>query len=103
MNFKHLKKKIKEEQKKIALQIRNGKIGRKPSLRTSDNQSDYNSLEWHQEDYRHRHIIYCNMFNNTPYDAIEQPRDENSPNSHTLDRIRNEWEHQLDENVCDSA
>ena len=103
MTFKDLKNKIKEEQKQLALQIRNGKTGRKPSLRNADNSADYNSLEWNQEDYRHRHIIYCNMFNDTPYEAIEQPRDENSPNTYTLDRIRKEWEAELDEDVRDCA
>jgi len=103
MTFKDLKNKIKEEQKQLALKIKNGKIGRKPSLRNADNQADYNSLEWNREDYRHRHIVYCNMFNNTPYEAIEQPRDENSPNTHTLDKIRKKWEAELDEDVCDCA
>jgi hypothetical protein len=43
------------------------------------------------------------MFFNTPYEAIEQPRDENSPNTYLLDKIREEWESELDEDVRDSA
>ena len=103
MNYKDLKNKIKEEQKQLALKIRNGKTGRKPSLRTTKNSRDYDSLEWNQQDYRHRHIIYCNFFNGTPYDAIEQPRDEHSPNTYLLDKIRKEWEEMLDEDVRDCA
>ena len=103
MNFKELKNKIKEEQKQIALKIRNGKSGRKPSLRTSKNRSDYDSLIWNQFEYRHRHIVYCNMFNRTPYEAIEQPIEENRPNQSYLIKIRKDWEDQLDEDVRNCA
>ena len=47
--------------------------------------------------YRHRHIIYCQMFNNTPYALIEQPRDENKPSSYHLNDIKKRWEAELDE------
>lgn len=103
MTFKELKNKIKEDQKTLALKIRNGKSGRKPSRRNSKNQSDYNSLEWYQSDYRHRHIVYCNMFNKTPYDAIEQPRDGNNPSSYRLEQIEKDWKAQLDEAICDRS
>lgn len=103
MNFKDLKDKIKEEQKQLALQIRNGKSGRKPRNRCDDNINDFDTLGWNQHDYRHRHIIYCNMFNNTPYDAIEQPSDTHCPSSYQMDKIRNKWEAELDEDVCNSA
>jgi hypothetical protein len=103
MTYKELKHKIKEEQKALALKIRNGKTGRKPSRRNSDNYGDYDSLEWNQSQYRHRHIVYCNLFNRTPYELIEQPRDGNSPSSYQLDKIRQEWESELDEVVRDCA
>jgi len=104
MNFKSLRDKIKQEQKQLALQIRNGKSGRKPSRRNDDNESDYNSLEWNQSNYRHRHIIYCNMFFKTPYGLIEQyVRDNNIPSDYFLEKIRKEWESQLDEDVRDCA
>jgi len=97
MTFKELKKKIKEEQKHLALLITNGKSGRKPKHRSSKNTADYDSLFRNQWDYRHRHITYCQMFNNTPYELIEQPRDGNKPFSNSLDRIKKEWEGLLDE------
>ena len=103
MTYKDLKNKIKNEQKLLALSIRNGKTGRKPINRSSDNESDFNSLEYNQDNYRHRHIVYCNFFNKTPYDMIEQPRDDNSPSSYTLDRIRQEWESEIDEALRDCA
>ena len=103
MTFKELKNKIKEEQKVLAEAIRNGKTGRKPKNRTDDNIGDYNGLEWNQHDYRHRHIIYCNMFNNTPYESIEQPRDGNAPSSYMLESIKKEWEGMLDEALRDCA
>lgn len=103
MTYKDLKNKIKEEQKALALKIRNGKTGRKPSRRNSDNYADYDSLEWNQSDYRHTHIMYCNFFNKTPYDAIEQPRDNNSPSSYKLEKLEKEWEELLDEALRDCA
>ena len=103
MMYKELKNRIKEEQKSLALKIRNGKTGRKPVNKTVDNFNDFNALEWNQVEYRHRHIIYCNMFNNTPYDLIEQPRDNNAPRTYKLDEIRDNWEKELDEAVCNSA
>lgn len=103
MTYKELKKKIKDEQKSLALKIRNGKTGRKPKNRCSDNIADYESLWVNKDLYRHKHIIYCNMFNDTPYDAIEQPRDDNSPSTYYLDKFRKEWEEQLDEVVCNCA
>ncbi len=112
MTRKELRLKIKEEQKSLALQIRRGKFLRKPDNRkdiTKEDKRLYNStygdtsqfatwrvvaLSW---ECRHRHIIYCNMFNNTQISLIEQPRDDNRPSSRLLDKIRNEWESQIDD------
>lgn len=118
MNFKDLKNKIKEEQKTLALKIRRGKFLRKPINRetmTDEEKSHYiwsykdkdyflnDKVDWLSEDYRHRHIVYCNMFNNTPYEKIETPRDDNLPNSHIINKIREEWENDLDETLRHSA
>jgi len=103
MTFKELKSKIKEEQKLLAEQITNGKTGRKPKNRSDDNMGDYDNLFINQWNYRHRHIVYCQMFNNTPYQLIEHPRNGNKPFSNKLDAFKKDWEGMLDEVVCDSA
>ncbi len=103
MTYKELKKKVKEEQKSLAQTIRNGKTGRKPGNRNDENIADYNCLEGNRDNYRYRHIIYCTMLNNTPYELVEQPRDDNAPSTYYLDKIKKEWENQLDETVCDCA
>jgi len=119
MTFKELKQKIKEEQKILAQTIIRGKFLRKPCncnditdddkrlyFWSSDTKIYYNQykVERLSNKYRHRHIVYCQMFNNTPYDKIEQPREDNSPNSDLLEKIKNEWEVQLDEEtLCDCA
>ena len=103
MTFKELKLKIKEEQKTLAQRITNGKVGRKPKNRSAKNSADYDKLFGNQWNYRHKHIIYCQMFNNTPYGLIEQPRNGNKPYSYLLDKIKKEWESLLDEALCDSA
>jgi hypothetical protein len=115
MTFKELKLKIKNEQKELARKISRGKALRKPKDRvnlTPEDKKEYfwsyggnlyfNGCDYLRNDYRHRHIIYCNMFHNTPYDMIENPRDENKPDSFKLDRIRKEWESLLDEETVRS-
>ncbi len=112
MTYKELRLKIKEEQKSLALQIRRGKFLRKPDNRkdiTKEDKRLYYStygdttyfgtwkVEALSQEFRHRHIIFCNMFNNTPYEAIEKPRDDNRPSSRFLDKIRKEWESQVDD------
>jgi len=114
MNFKDLKNKIKEEQKQIAQQISRGKYLRKPHRRENMTEKDkasyfykgYNSNNYfYNQDkidvlsdrYRHRHIAYCQLFNNTEYDKIEKPSDENRPNKSWIDEFKKEWELQIDE------
>ena len=97
MTFKELKNKIKEEQKELAQDIKNGKTGRKPKNRSDENMDDYSDLDWNRSNYRHNHIVYCQLFNNTPYALIEQPRDDNKPMTHRLDKIKQEWEAEIDE------
>ena len=118
MNFKDLKNKIKEEQKTLALKIRRGKFLRKPVNRetmTDEEKSKYiwtyrdedfflfHEVDSLSEDYRHRHIVYCEMFNNTLYDKIEKPRDNNLPKGNLINKIREEWDNALDETLCHSA
>ena len=97
MNFKDLKNKIKEEQKQLAQEIRELK-----SKRKSVPYGYVNGLDYKREDYRHTHIMYCNFFNQTPYDMIERDCYE-SPNSYILDKLRESWEAELDEDVRDCA
>jgi len=103
MTYKELKNRIKEEQKSLAQAIRNGKSGRKPRNRNDDNIPDWNTLESNQHTYRHQHIVYCNMFNRTPYGLIEQPRDNNTPSKYYLEQIQKQWESELDEALRDCA
>ncbi|MFW9871587.1 MAG: hypothetical protein ACFFG0_00630 [Candidatus Thorarchaeota archaeon] len=105
MTRKELKQKIKEEQKQLAQKIKRCRPLRKPHLYQEA------SLEMQQQcrswtasqlswEYRHRHIIYCNMFNGTPYEKIERiTRDDNSPSSRLLEKYKNEWENILDEEI----
>ena len=114
MTFKELKLKIKEEQKQLAQIIRRGKYLRKPHRREdmtpedrksyfykgySNNTYYYNQMKVEDlsSEYRHIHIMYCHMFNGTPYDKIEQPRDENGPSGSLLDSIQKQWESEIDE------
>ena len=120
MTFKELKHKIKEEQKQLAQKIRRGKYLRKPDRRedmTADDKRFYfykgynNNLYFYDQgrvedlssEYRHIHIMYCHMFNGTPYDKIEQPRDENGPNGSLLDSFKKQWECEIDEPLLKCA
>ena len=114
MTYKELKNKIKEEQKTLALQIRRGKYLRKPDHRVDITKEDrklyyYGQIfdDWNvtklSQKYRNKHIVYCHMFNNTPYGQIEQPREGNKPSSKQMDTYRKEWENLLDETLRNSA
>lgn len=71
-----MKQKIKEEQKALAQKIR-------------DNKPDNQLFSWK---FRHRHIAYCQFFNNTPYNSIEKPREGNEPDTEIIEKYKNEWE-----------
>jgi len=103
MTFKELKNKIKEEQKTLAQNIRNGKSGRKPDNRGDDNLKDYKNLDWNRDHYRHTHVAYCLFFNNTPYEKIENPREENSPRSSTIESLKEKWSGEIDEALRNCA
>ena len=108
MNFKDLKNKIKEEQKELAQVISRGKYLRKPRRRIDITEKEKKKYFWSSyysydkvkdlgSAYRHKHIVYCQMFNNTPYDKIEKPSDENKPSQGLLDEIKKDWESEIDE------
>ena len=112
MTYKELKNKIKEEQKEFSRRISRAKWLRRPSHRkdmTEEEKEIFISIskdgeyfsEWKiarlSWDFRHRHIVYCTMFNNTPYQKIESPSKSNKPDSRRLDLHKKEWEGQLDE------
>lgn len=110
MTFKELKNKIKEEQKLLAQSIKRGKYLRKPKRRTNlsatdkkffvtyGNETYYACWEVEQlsNKYRRYHIVYCTMFNGTPYNKIENPREDNKPKKSLLDELQKRWETLLD-------
>lgn len=106
MTYKELKNKIKEEQKELAHKIRLCKPLRKPSIKAEASQETrslcrYNEYSW---EYRHRHIVYCQLFNNTPYEKIESKvGDDNAPSQVMLDKLTIEWKAKIDEIVRDCA
>ena len=119
MTYKELKIKIKEEQKVLAHRISRAKWLRRPSHRkdmTEEEKKSFISIdskdveyfsEWKiarlSWDYRHRHIVYCTMLNNTPYQKIERPSKSNKPDSRRLELHRKEWEGQLDETLHNNS
>lgn len=107
MTFKELKKQIKEDLKQRAQIISRGKYLRKPDNRinmTDDDKKNfyYSSrfdnwmVERHSIEYRHMHIAYCMMFNGTPYNMIEKPRENNKPSKSKLDGWKSIWELEID-------
>jgi len=91
MTFKELKQKIKEEQKTLAQEIKEGKSKRKqmPNGYVS-------GLDYDRDDYRHRHIAYCQFFNKTPYEMIERSCHEN-PRKSTIETHMTVWASKIDE------
>jgi hypothetical protein len=103
MTFKELKKQIRTEQKQLASEIKAQKGKRKSSP-----DGYVSGLPYNRDRYRHIHIMYCQFFNNTPYNMIERECHD-TPRSYTLKKIRKEWEAQIDEveevdeTICCSA
>jgi len=91
MTFKELKHKIKEEQKFLAQEIKEGKSRRK---QVPDGYVE--GLEYDRDEYRHRHIAYCQFFNKTPYNMIERECYD-KPRKNTIESHMNAWESQIDE------
>lgn len=61
-----VKRRVKEELKKAATEIRRMKAARKGA------QYGYvYGLDSEQREYRRKHVAYCTFFNNTPYEEIE--------------------------------
>ncbi len=91
MTFKELKLKIKEEQKSLAREIKEAKSKRKES------QYGYvDGLNYNRDQFRHKHIAYCQFFNKTPYGMIEQTCHED-PRKSSIKSYMTNWESQIDE------
>lgn len=97
MTYKDLKNKIKEEQKALALKIRELKSKRKETL-----YGYVEGLEYKQDDYRHIHIAYCQFFNKTDYGMIENFCHVD-PRTSTIEMYMKNWESELDEALCCGA
>lgn len=113
MNFKELKLQIKEEQKELAKRIKRGKFLAKPknwNLMDEKEKSDYiyetsNGckcfLDWKVGvigwNYRNIHIAYCEFFNNTSYEKIENPRKYNKPDRKKIDGLKVSWKEEINE------
>lgn len=78
--------KMKVELKDLTNRIRNGKTGRKPSLRIESNYSDWKSLEANRWHFRHLHIAYC-IIRGRSRDQIEQPSEFNLPSESYITRF----------------
>jgi len=96
MTFKELKKQIKEEQKQLASEIRASKSKRKevPDGYVS-------GLDYDRDQYRHKHIAYCQFFNQTPYSMIERECHV-EPRKSAIKSYMTTWESSIDkEEVSD--
>lgn len=83
--YKEIISKIKEDQKELALTIREKKSERKqwPNGYVP-------GLFGMRFDYRHRHIAYC-MLRGTPYEKIERPSKYNKPSMQIIESLMSEW------------
>jgi hypothetical protein len=96
MTFKELKNKIKSEQKILASEIR--------ALKAKRKESPYGyvpGLEYKRDEYRHKHIAYCQFFNKTPYEKIELTCHD-APRSSNIKSHMTVWESQIDEEIIRS-
>lgn len=107
MKFKELKLQIKEQQKQTAATLKRIRSVRKPSAYAKASKELKAECEarggWNEyflkKDYREIHIAYCKFFNNTPYEKIETPRENNKPNLQEIKRLEEYWKSQINEEV----
>jgi len=97
MTYKELKHKIKEEQKSLAQKIKEQKGQRKGSP-----DGYVLGLDYNRDDYRHTHIAYCMYFNQTPYKKIELTC-QDTPRWYRIDKLKENWENQIDEALRNCA
>lgn len=76
---------IKSNLKQLALDIRKLKASRGP-----ENNGFVFGLAHAQHIYRHRHIAYC-LLRGTPYESIENPKEENKADQKLVDKFKEEY------------
>jgi len=76
--------KIKEGQKTLAAQIRE------------------HHDEWDSVKFRHQHIAYCELRGRTR-EQIEIPGEGNAPDQDWIDRLKKEWQTEIDEWRAENA
>ena len=103
MTRKQLLFKIKNQQKAWAKEISELKPTRKQDKRNGRSLWEIESDIWKAKyKFRHHHIAYCEMRGRTR-EQIECPRENNLPVQREIDRIKEEWMAQLDEDVHSHA
>lgn len=112
--MEHPFKVYKEHQKSLAKRIRQGKIGRKPSLREKydpdrwgEIQIDTRELFWNRRRYRHHHIALCEL-KGKKREEIEVSSEHNRADERYITKIKEEILKEIDtykefdddQNVC---
>lgn len=92
MVFILLKNEVKQELKNLTKQIQDEKF----SIKYKNNKdkkilSNLNKLEKLKYQYRNKHIAYCQFFNNTNYNQIEVPNNNNYPNGFLIEENKSNW------------
>lgn len=100
MTKKQLLREVKEQLKVWAKEIRKHKRSRKQDKRNGrelwEIESDIYHLKW---DFRHHHIAYCEIRGRSR-EEIECPRKDNPASQHHIDRLKEKWASEIDEDVC---
>ncbi len=103
MTYKELFKQIKEQQKILASRLTELKRSRKQDKRNGRSLWNIEDDIWHlKNDFRHRHITYCEMRGRTR-DQIERPREDNPASQSWIDDLKKRWMEQIDEDVRSCA
>jgi len=82
-------KKVKEELKQLATDIKKMKSQRKGAP-----YGLVSGLWYAQREFRHKHIVYCEIRGRTR-DQIEKPGESNLPNEYYIEKIKKEWLEEL--------
>ena len=102
--FVELKQKVKNELKEVATRIKEVKKKMKTLQRRGQLcHEEISIIYMNKWDFRHKHVAYCQFFNNTPYGAIENPSRNNPLYKPRVEKFMKEWMDELNEDVRNCA
>lgn len=105
MSRKQILVELKTYLKTLAVAIQRGKSVRKPHLyatASDEIKADRQNLYYNRYEFRHLHIAYCELRGRSR-EQIENPSENNKPNTEYINQLKQIWMEKIDEAVRSNA